>query len=90
MDHWTLRTVGADRVVAQIDGELDLANGDDLVDYISMLMASGTAGSRSTSRTSPSSIRAGSTLCSGPTGSAQNTPHSSSSTPAVWWRGSSS
>ena len=38
MDHWTLRTVGADRVVAQIESELDLANGDDLVDYISTLL----------------------------------------------------
>ena len=38
MDHWTLRTVGADRVVAHIEGDLDLANGNDLIDYITMLV----------------------------------------------------
>lgn len=40
MDRWTIGPVSEHRVVARIDGDLDLANGRDLVDYLVRVIAS--------------------------------------------------
>ena len=39
MDRWTIELVGDHRVVARIDGDLDLGNGRDLVHYLVRLIA---------------------------------------------------
>ena len=38
MDRWTIEPVGDHRVVARIDGELDVTNGPDLVDFLAKIM----------------------------------------------------